>query len=210
MKNLDLCKSFEIIGRNSGQFHFSDFWRRTISWYLMNGRSISLGQFILLLLFDLIKPTRMSPSRQIIQSQLIRSALLTACSLPQFVLFEQKFIWLIFCVKFNHECLKSCLCVGINRYLFEAVRYLHSEFTDHFLASESQFTSWMLFDNIRDGHIKELKDLDCAWCKSSDANLSLSEKTDNIIDDATQPIIHQWYSHFFSNVIQCREFSKIR
>jgi hypothetical protein len=126
-----------------------------------------------------------------IEGEAVRPQLSTACLLPQFSLIEQKFPWVISSVKLMYKWLKSFSYIEINRYLFEAVIYFHKESHAHFLPSESQFISWMLFENIKDGHIKKLKYLTCVWFKSYDAESSVGEKTDHLTGDVTRPIIHQ-------------------
>jgi hypothetical protein len=57
----------------------------------------------------------------------------------------------------------------------------------------------MLFENITESHIKDLKDLS-----------SVESKIDHFIGNVTGPIIHQQQSHFFSKFISCTGFSEIR
>jgi hypothetical protein len=56
---------------------------------------------------------------------------------------------------------------------------------------KSQFRSWMLFQNAKSGHVKDLKDLRCMWCRSYDANPYPSEKIDDIGGDLIWIIIYQ-------------------
>jgi hypothetical protein len=104
------------------------------------------------------------------------------------------------------------LFIGSNQPLYVRGRdiYFDYECSSHFFVSERQFISWIRFDSIKKGRIKDLKDLSCVWCKSYDADSSLGEKTEHVTGNATWPTIHQFHGHSCRKVVQYREFSRIK
>jgi hypothetical protein len=56
---------------------------------------------------------------------------------------------------------------------------------------ERQPASSVPFENTKDGHVKDLKDLSCVWRKNYDSNPYLGEKTDHISGDMTRTLLHQ-------------------
>jgi hypothetical protein len=57
--------------------------------------------------------------------------------------------------------LKSSACAELHRGWLEIVMSFHNECGSRFLVSERQCISWMPFENTKEGHIEDLKDLSC-------------------------------------------------
>jgi hypothetical protein len=80
--------------------------------------------------------------------------------------------------------------IALHYCLLEVVIYLHYELDSRMMVLEWQFVPRTPFENTKQCHIKDLKDLSDLWCKSYDTHSCIREKTDHMIGDVSRALKH--------------------